>query len=202
MFVNVLVLRTDLSGNPTFRELLGRVREVGIRKSLGARPRQLAIQFLTESVVMATAALLVALAAIEYLVPLINEGLNRNVSFSPLSDPGMVVFLVGTALAVGLLSGAYPALLLARLPSTAALSAEMKTGKKAGLFRRILVVTQFAFSVFLVVSASVIFAQNTLMRDQDYGFERQNMILVQRLTQEAGFSIIGVHNHAGRGSHS
>jgi putative ABC transport system permease protein len=165
-------------------QAMGRAREVGIRKSLGARPWQLAVQFLTESVVMATAALLVALAAIEYLVPVINEGINRNVSFSPLTDPGMLAFLVGTALSVGLLSGAYPAFLLARLPSTAALSAEMKTGKRAGLFRRILVVTQFAFSVFLVVSASVIFAQNTLMRDQDYGYERQNMIVVQRLTQE------------------
>ena len=164
-------------------QAMGRAREVGIRKTLGARPWQLAVQFLTESVVMATAALLVALAAIEYLVPVINEGLNRNVSFSPLSDPGMLVFLAGTALSVGLLSGAYPAFLLARLPSTAALSAEMKTGKRAGLFRRILVVTQFVFSIFLVVSASVIFAQNNLMRDQDYGFERQNMIVVQRLTQ-------------------
>ncbi len=129
-------------------QAMGRAREVGIRKSLGARPRQLAVQFLTESVVMATAALLVALAAIEYLVPVINQGLNRNVSFSPLSDPGMLAFLAGTALSVGLLSGAYPAFLLARLPSTTALSAEMKTGKKAGLFRRILVVTQFAFRSF------------------------------------------------------
>ena len=165
-------------------QAMGRAREVGIRKSLGARPRQLAVQFLTESMVMATAALLVALAAIEYLVPVINEGLNRNVAFSPLTDPGMLAFLVGTALSVGLLSGAYPAFLLARLPSTTALSAEMKTGKRAGLFRRMLVVTQFGFSVFLVVSASVIYAQNTLMRDQDYGYERHNMMVIQRLTQD------------------
>ncbi|MEE8371903.1 MAG: FtsX-like permease family protein, partial [Sphingomonadales bacterium] len=165
-------------------QAMGRAREVGIRKTLGARPWQLVTQFLTEAVVVSFLALLLALAAIEYLVPVINSALDKSVSFSPLTDPGTMLFLVSTALVVGLLSGSYPAFLLARLPSSAALSAEMKSGKRAGLLRKILVVTQFGFSIFLVVSGLVIYSQNRYMQDQDYGFYNEDMIVIQRMRQD------------------
>ena len=165
-------------------QAMGRAREVGIRKTLGARPRQLIAQFLTEAVVVTLLAMFLALAMIEYLVPVINQALDKSVTFSPFTDLGTLVFLVSTALVVGLLSGSYPAFLLARLPSSTALSAEMKTGKRAGLLRRALVVTQFGVSVFLVVSGLVIYAQNSHMRDQDYGFHHEDMIVIQRMNQD------------------
>jgi putative ABC transport system permease protein len=115
----VLVACINFTNLATARATL-RAREISLRKAVGATRGQLIVQFLGEAVMMALVALIIALALVEVLLPVYTRFLDRPIAFHYLADWRLFLTIVVTAIAAGLISGAYPALILSdfRLATT------------------------------------------------------------------------------------
>ncbi|GAB4414635.1 MAG: ABC transporter permease [Bacteroidia bacterium] len=152
-----------------------RAREVGVRKAAGATRRALMAQFFTESLLMAFLALFLALAATQAVLPAFNELTGKSLALS-LAQPAVWLALVGTAVLTGLVSGSYPALLLASLPIVNVLKGTLRASRANVLVRRGLVISQFTLSIALISSTLVIYQQLSYIRTKNMGIDREQII--------------------------
>ena len=155
-----------------------RSKEVGLRKVMGAVRRQLAWQFLFESVLLATIAAILGLLLLQLIMPAYTSFLGYKLP-SFWSNSWVYVFLVGIIFVVGLFAGSYPALLLSSFSPIESLKGKFKVGKTGALFRKILVVFQFGISVLLIVSVAIVMKQMHYVRTTDLGFTRDQCMIVR-----------------------
>jgi predicted permease len=153
-----------------------RALEVGIRKVSGAKRTDLVWQFFGEAIFLSFISMILAIVLVEILLPSFNRLSGKNLGL----DFAGNIFLYGGLLAIavisGLLSGIYPALFLSSFQPVKVLKGTLRMGSKGGLFRRILVVTQFSLSVFLIIATMVIFKQLNYIRSVDMGYDREHII--------------------------
>lgn len=153
-----------------------RAKEVGVRKTVGASRGHLAGQFLSESLVLSGAAVLLAFGLVELLLPFYSELMGREISYT---SGGMVALvLLATALVVGVLAGSYPAFYLSRFQPVQVLKGRMRGASWSGL-RKGLVVFQFTISVALMGCTFVIQQQLGYMQTARMGFEKEQRVVVQ-----------------------
>ncbi len=163
-----------------------RAREVGVRKTLGAKRGQLALQFWGESVIMTAIALVFSLLAVELLLPSFNSLTNKHVAL--LGAGSLNLTLLGGALAalllvVSLFAGIYPALMLSNfkpveaLKSKAASRFQGKAGKIS--LRSVLVVVQFSLSIAMIIGTLVVQNQLQYIVSKNVGFDREQMLIVK-----------------------
>jgi putative ABC transport system permease protein len=155
-----------------------RAREVSLRKVVGARRRELIVQFLGESVLTALVALGFAFALVEILLPAYDGFLNRPIRLEYLHDWPLIVSMMAVAIAAGLIGGSYPALILSGFRPAAILGTGGSGASGSGLLRSALVVLQFAISIGLGVATIVVFAQIRYARQIDLGFDRHNLVVI------------------------
>ena len=156
-----------------------RAREVAMRKVLGASRSQVAMQFLGEAVALVMIALLFALVAVELVLPLYNQALGRELEFRLFDDLALLFGLLGVALVVGLAAGLYPALYLSRyLPAHILKSNKSGESSATARLRTVLVVFQFATSIFLVVSTLVVYGQTQYFKTIDVGYTSQDKLVL------------------------
>lgn len=165
-------------------QVIRRTREVGIRKTMGASRAQLFGQFLTESILVAAISLVVAAAFVDMLIPLINDAANKNISFSYVTDAGMALHMVVLVLVVGLLSGAYPALLIARANSLHMLNGTFTSGRSSTWMRSTMLVFQFSISVFMMGMVAIIYLQNGVVTSSSEIFAKDRIVIITRVAQE------------------
>jgi putative ABC transport system permease protein len=156
----------------------GRAREVGLRKAMGSERRQLIQQFLGESVTLAVFALLVAFALILVLLPLFNQLSGKELTLHMFDDGAVVLAVIGIALAAGLVAGVYPAFVLSAFQPVDVLKGRLATGARGLRMRRLLVVTQFAISIVLLIGTGVVFSQLRFMQRQDLGFRGEQVVVL------------------------
>jgi putative ABC transport system permease protein len=173
----ILVLACVNFTNLATAQALQRAREVGVRKSLGARRGQLASQFLGESVLLAVAATLLALVLALLAAPLFNDAINST-SRLDVRQPGLLALLVGIGLAAGLLAGGYPALYLSAFRPAVVLRGAPAGGGRAPVLRRALVVFQFAATAFMLVATLTVYRQLGYVQSQALGFEQELVVSV------------------------
>ena len=153
-----------------------RAKEVGIRKAVGAPRSQLVRQFLGESLstsaVSTAGAFLVVASALPWLDRLTGKGL----SLASLTAPSVLLTAAAVALAVGLVSGLYPALFLSRFRPVQTLRAQAGPRASGAFLRRALVVFQFALSIGIICATMVIRDQMTYIRSRDLGFDRDQIL--------------------------
>jgi putative ABC transport system permease protein len=155
---------------------VSRVKEVGVRKVVGAFRTQLIYQFISESVIVALIALLIGGLLTELAIPALNsfteKAIPRGIFLNPLLMIGIFVF----AIVIGVAAGAYPAFYISGYKPASILAnrASGKSGKI--LLRKGLVVLQFILSFFLIIAALVVSEQHTYMRTKDMGFDKDNVI--------------------------
>ena len=154
-----------------------RAREISLRKCLGANRRQLIVQFLGESVLMAILALLFALALAEVLLPPYSSFLGVPLALRYGEDWLLMLVFLLVAIASGLIAGIYPALVLSGFRPASVLRANQSGNPGSGLLRSTLVVMQFAVSIGLGIAAIVVFRQIDFARHIDLGFRRDNIII-------------------------
>lgn len=158
-----------------------RAREIAVRKVAGANRRQLIWQFLSESLLLSMGALLIALAVVVLALPAFDAITGKSFGTGDLFEPGLFLLLLGTAIAVGALSGAYPAFLLSSFhPAGLLRSGGPGTGGLAGgaRLRKVLVVTQFAIATVFLVSTLFIQKQIGFIRDFDLGFRKESIVVL------------------------
>ena len=154
-----------------------RAKEVGVRKAVGSGRKQLIRQFLSESMLIAALAFLLALLLVAIALPFFNKLTDKEMSLqigNPLFWGIMIVFTVLT----GLLAGSYPAFYLSSFNPVRVLKGNLKAGKSSSLPRKILVVAQFASSVILMIGTIVIYQQIQYGKNRPIGFNNKGLISV------------------------
>jgi putative ABC transport system permease protein len=155
-----------------------RAREISLRKVVGATRRQLAIQFLGESVLTAMVALVLALAVTEILTPSFDRFVGLPIALHYGNDWPLLFFILGIGCLVGLLSGIYPALVLSGFRPAVALRTRGTNPQRSDLVRTALVVLQFAVSIGLGIAALVMFAQLSFAHGLDLGLRKDGVVVI------------------------
>jgi putative ABC transport system permease protein len=168
--INYMNLATARSTN--------RAKEVGVRKVMGSQRKQLIAQFITESVVITLIALVVSLALIYILLPGFNSLANKHLPFSYITQPMVLLSLVGIVLFAGVVGGSYPAFYLSGFNPVTVLKGKLASKGGTVIFRKILVVSQFAISIFMLVSTLIVFDQLQFMRSKDLGFDKEQVVRI------------------------
>ena len=177
----VLVVACVNYTNLATAQSLGRSREVGMRKTMGASQRQLLSQFLVESLVITAISMVVAVAALELIIPLFNNAASKSMSLDYLRT---LPWLVLTTVLVGLLAGMYPAWLITRASPIDALRDMARKGKKGARVRAVMIGAQFAISAFMLAIVSVVYMQNEKVKESSYVFPRSEIYTMDRLFVE------------------
>ncbi|WP_276483190.1 ABC transporter permease [Paraflavitalea pollutisoli] len=151
-----------------------RMKEVGVKKVVGASRSSLVLQYLSESVLMSTMALLLALALMALLLPAFNTITGKSLTLHLSSSMFMAVASI--TLLTGLVAGAYPALYLSRFRPVAVLKGKLSTKAGELWIRKGLVVFQFSLSVMAIVAVLVIAAQINYIQSKDLGYHRDNVV--------------------------
>jgi len=162
--INYINLSTSLA--------LRRYKEVGIRKVTGANRTNLVLQFLGESFVITVMSAVIALGVIWLILPAVNTilGIQLEIDFgNPVFSAGLIVTLLLTSL----LSGLYPALYMSGFKPVVIFSGFKSSYSKgkSGMLRRILVITQFAVSVVIIVATIIALSQVHYFQNKDKGYE-------------------------------
>ncbi len=158
---------------------LGRSREVGIRKVLGSTRLQLAVQFLFEALLLNLVAFVLAILMVYLSLPHLSELLNRNLAEEWKWTPSLVGILTGALIVSSLLTGSYPAWVMASISPAETLKGKYSGGKRGVWLRRIMVLIPVTATVILLFSILVIYLQMNLLRKTDLGFDMDRLVLVR-----------------------
>jgi len=152
----------------------GRMKEVGVKKVLGAERRQLIIQFLSESTLMSIFTTLIAVGIAWLLLPQFNQLTGKYIHLH--FDMPLLLTLIGIALFTGLASGSYPALYLSKFKPLAILKGKFIASFSDVIARKGLVVFQFTISVVLIVAVLVVYRQIQFIQSTKPGYNKDNII--------------------------
>ncbi|MDF9797414.1 putative ABC transport system permease protein [Catalinimonas alkaloidigena] len=161
-----------------------RAKEVGIRKTSGSSRWQLIRQFLTESIVITVIALIISLVLIAILLPSFNYISGKEILFSYLLQPKVMLSLLAIILIVGAAGGSYPAFYLSGFEPAEVLKGQKSSGRSNAGLRKVLVVAQFAISITMVISTLVVYDQLQFIRSKDLGFDKEHVVSVKMPEEE------------------
>ena len=155
-----------------------RMKEIGIRKTLGGLRMELIKQFMTENLILSLLALGAGLVFAEILVPAYNSLWPLELDTQYLTNPELLMFIIALLIFTTLIAGSYPALYLSRFEPTAILKGDMKL-KGTNNFTRVLLSLQFAIAILTLISA-IVFTQNAYYQESlDVGYNGDGVIFVE-----------------------
>ncbi|MCP4725045.1 MAG: FtsX-like permease family protein, partial [bacterium] len=169
--INFMNLSTARSAN--------RAKEVGLRKVLGAFRKQLAKQFFGESIIFSLISLIIALILAEIALPFFNDLSGKEININYLNMPWLIIAIIGVVVFTGIIAGSYPALLLSAFKPVQVLKGSIKQGVKSSKFRSVLVVTQFAISITLIIGTTIVYNQLNYMRNKELGFDKEKLLVLE-----------------------
>ena len=155
-----------------------RAREVGLRKVVGAGRMQIANQFIGESLLLIFIALIIGIAIAELTLPTFNNLADKSLSMSDGLNTTTLAFLILLVSFVGITAGGYPAFILSRLQPTQIITSrlQIKTGNRFG---KVLVIFQFALSIFFIIVTLMMSKQLTFLRAQPLGYQTEHVVAIQ-----------------------
>ncbi|RYF46484.1 MAG: FtsX-like permease family protein, partial [Cytophagaceae bacterium] len=162
-----------------------RAAEVGVRKVLGAGQRVLLQQFLSESILLSLASLVLALGLVIIGLSVFNQLTEKQLTVVDLFDAELLLTFLGLAVLTGLLAGSYPAFYLSGFNPVQVLKGRFVNSWASATFRKGLVVFQFVVSVSLILATLVIEQQMRYMREKPLGFTQQQQIAIPLRSSEA-----------------
>jgi putative ABC transport system permease protein len=172
--VLVLVIACINFMNLSTAQATKRAKEVGLRKVIGAVPGQLFRQFMGESFLTVCLSAAIAVLITLLLLPKFNSLTSKELSLSVIDSTTLLIF-ISIILFTAFVAGSYPALFISEFKPVEVLKGQLKSGSRAGIFRKVLVVVQFSLSIFLIISTAVVFRQMDFMENRDIGFDRENV---------------------------
>ena len=154
-----------------------RAKEVGIRKSIGSLRSQLIFQFLSESFLVVSFALILAILIVLISLPAFNDLSGKRVSF-PWQYFQFWLMLFAFSLFTGLISGSYPAFYLSSFNPLSVLKGTFKVGKWSAVPRKVMVVMQFTVSITLIIGTIIVFQQIQHAKNRPVGYDRQGLLQI------------------------
>ncbi len=154
-----------------------RIKEIGVRKVLGAQRKMLIKQFWFESLLHSFFSLMIGLTMAELFIPGFNRLSQKNLKLEIFSSEWNILFSIGLVFLVGIAAGSYPALFLSKFSSVDLFRGKMKLSRKSA-FNRSLIVFQFAISIFLMVSTIFLNNQKTYMLNRDLGYNADQVVVL------------------------
>jgi len=180
--------------NLTTARASARLKEIGVRKSVGAFQSHLIRQFLFESLLVTFISFLLAVGVVNLLLPAFNQFTNKQLSLGFSSDYRIWLLAIAFVTIIGLLSGSYPALLLSRFKPVLLLKG-FKLQNRTGLsLRKTLVVFQFTISVVMIIGTIVLFQQVRYLNNTDLGFNKDLLVVIDVNTNKARANFETVKN--------
>jgi putative ABC transport system permease protein len=164
-----------------------RAKEVGIRKTMGSRRKQLIIQFFGESLITVAIALLISLVIVWLTLPFFNTITGKQIAM-PLYNVYFWLLSIVFLLITAMIAGSYPALYLSSFKPVKVLKGTFKTGRFATIPRKALVVVQFSISVSLIIGTIIVYKQIQFAKNRPVGYSKANLISVNT-------SGSGIHDH-------
>jgi putative ABC transport system permease protein len=160
----------------------GRAKEIGIRKVVGAFRNNVVFQFLGESMLLSFISLFAALVLAGLLFPVFTNLINMNrpsFTFLSLMTPEVILVMTSVAIFTGFAAGCYPAILLSGFSPVKIIKGHLSIGSKGFALRKILVVAQFSFSIFLIIGTVVIFNQLSFMKNKEIGYNKEQIVTIR-----------------------
>jgi putative ABC transport system permease protein len=152
-----------------------RAREVGVRKSIGSRRRELVAQFIGESTFIAFVAFAIAVLFAQLTLPYYNQMVEKKL-FIDYSSSQFWLFALAVIILTGLVSGSYPAFYLSSFEPVKVLKGKPTIGRGSSTPRKILVTLQFCFSILLIIGTIVVYQQIQLVKGRSLGYDQENLM--------------------------
>ena len=173
----LLIAAINFMNLSTARSML-RAKEVGIRKTVGSARSSLVVQFLAESFCTTAAAFVIALVLVAVLIPPFSTLIGKEIDPAEISGPRWIGLGVLFVVLVGLLAGAYPAVVLSGLRPVDVLKGRTSSVSGGRRSRQVLVIGQFAIGCFLMISTVIVLKQVRFMRSEDLGFRKEQVLVL------------------------
>ena len=176
--VLILIIAIVNYTNLAIAQSMGRAREVGLRKTMGATRGQLMLQFLTESITTVFLSVIIAMVFLELVVPPFNAVMEKVVTINYLT---MLPWLIATTLVVGVVSGAYPSYLITKISPIDALKNSPSKGGKGSLFRATMIGIQFMLSIFMLAIVMIVFLQNQKVQESSEIYPKDQVLVLEKM---------------------
>src|SRR4030095_5305179 len=171
--------------NLTTARASSRIKEIGVRKTIGASQSNLIRQFLFESLLLTFISFLLSMGVVNLVLPSFNQFFNKQLSLGLSTDYRIWLYALAFAVITGLLSGSYPALMLSRFKPILLLKG-LKLQDRSGLsLRKGLVVFQFIISIVMIIITIVLFLQVRYLNNKDLGFNKDLLVVIDVNTSKA-----------------
>lgn len=192
--------------NISTAQAIGRTKEIGLRKVIGAGRAQLVRQFLGESILITVLSAILALVFFRGALPFYNNISGQTFHFEALLSISNISILLLLIVIIGILAGLYPAWIVSGFNPVTALKTKKFSMGGANFVRKGLIVFQFTISVFMIFSTVVMYRQMRLFHNKDLGFDKEQLIaikmyddiwkqygsLANKLSENAGISAFGI----------
>ena len=156
-----------------------RAKEVGLRKVVGSSRNKLIHQFLSEAVLLSFISLTLGIIIVECLLPVYRNLIDRQLDIHYFDNFIVIPSLLALGLIVGIISGSYPAFFLSSFKPISVLRGNTGSSRGSSLLRNILVIFQFAISIFLITGTLVIYQQLKLFQNIKLGFNKEQVLVVR-----------------------
>lgn len=177
-FINLMTARS-----------IRRIKEVAIRKVVGASRGGLILQFLLEAIVLALLAMIIAGVSVERLIPMINSNFDLALDFNVFQNGQLLMTILLTPLIIGLASGIYPALIISRFQTKALLKGKTPLSISGSNVRNSLLAFQFFISVLVISGVAIINSQLSYVRTNGLGFKEDPIIVLPRISSKSNLLI-------------
>ncbi|HKG05667.1 MAG TPA: ABC transporter permease [Pedobacter sp.] len=172
--------------NLSTAQSINRSKEVGIRKVMGSKRKQLVAQFLTETFALSIAALLIACVITELAIPQMENLFKGQIEFSLFSHAIIWIFMVLLVVFVAFLAGFYPALIVSGFNPVLAIKSKISLNSSGLSLRKILVIVQFSITVMLIIGTLVIIRQMEYVTKKSLGFNPDAVAMVGIMNDSIG----------------
>jgi len=156
-----------------------RLKEVGVRKIIGATSLKLILQFLIEAALMALLALPLALGIVEIAYGAFSKLLGKEFQIEYLNNPAFLWINLALLVFFALAAGLYPAFFFSKIGSVAALKGRNASVGVSKALRKYLIITQFSIAIVLLVCVGVMQAQLRYTRTKDLGYRHDNLLAIK-----------------------
>ena len=171
--------------NLTTARASNRLKEIGVRKAIGAFKSHLIRQFIFESLLVTFFSFVLAIAVVNLLLPAFNQFTNKQLSLGFSSDYRIWFFAIAFVIITGFLSGIYPALMLSRFNPVLLLKGGKLQNKSDLPVRKGLVIFQFTISTVMIIGTMVLFLQVRYLNHTDLGFKKDLLVVIDVNTRKA-----------------